>query len=79
MSRTLTCELVTGTVRSDRLLHLFEGASLGSLCSQPRRAAATHAGFRAAPCRPCLDVALAGGRTIARERANAWINLQRMR
>ena len=79
MTRTLTRELVTGTVCSDRLLHLFEGASPGSLCSQPRRQAATHAGFRAAPCRPCLDVALAGGHTIAREHGNTWINLARMR
>ena len=70
--------LTTGRVRSDRIIHLFCGASGTALCGLHDRLMVSAAPFRTRPCGGCLDAALVEGHLSALERCNVLVNLRRV-
>jgi hypothetical protein len=78
MTVTQDLGLVTGTLHDDHLVHLFERPAPQALCCRGSRGERAAAGFRTAPCQPCLDSALARGHAVARENGHAYINLRRI-
>ncbi len=78
MTATPDLGLVTGTLKDDCRVHLFEGPGREALCCASSRRERSAPGFRTAPCPVCLDSALARGHAVARERGHAYINLRRI-